>query len=62
MSANGDAARRMTCGPGYGDADVSLYRLCGQPWTGQGFSDGKISFFRQHLALGRTGRYSRLTW
>ena len=28
-------------------------------WTGQGFLDGKISFFRQHLALGRTGRYSR---
>ena len=26
---------------------------------GQGFLDGKISFFRQHLALGRTGRYSR---
>ena len=30
-----------------------------QEWTGQGFLDGKISFFRQHLALGRTGRYSR---
>lgn len=29
------------------------------PWTGQGILDGKISFFRQHLALGRTGRYSR---
>ena len=29
------------------------------PWTGQGFLDGKISFFSQHLALGRTGRYSR---
>ena len=28
-------------------------------WTGQGFLDGKISFFRQHLALGRPGRYSR---
>lgn len=28
-------------------------------WTGQGFLDRKISFFSQHLALGRTGRYSR---
>ncbi|WP_367317023.1 sugar transferase [Senegalimassilia anaerobia] len=28
-------------------------------WTGQGFLDGKISFFRQRLALGRTGRCSR---
>lgn len=34
-------------------------KSCIVEWTGQGFLDGKISFFRQHLALGRTGRYSR---
>lgn len=28
-------------------------------WIGQGSLDGKISFFRHHLALGRMGRYGR---
>ena len=44
---------------GKGDADISLRRLYNPLWTGQGFLGGTISFFRQHPALGRTGRYSR---
>lgn len=39
---------------GKGDADVSLRRLYNPLWIGQGFLDGKISFFGRHLALGRT--------
>ena len=41
---------------GYGDADVSLDQLCGQPLDWSRFlGRKKLSFFRQYLALGRMG-------
>ena len=65
----------MSCFVGFGDKSLDNFKnffqtqegvrtnswtiRSSQGWTGQGFLDGKISFFRQHLALGRTGRYSR---
>lgn len=34
--------------------------VCAGDWSGQGFLDGMIGFFRQRFAPGRMGRYGRL--